>query len=116
MSEPGNIGANKQAWAQNFMGANMTNFRFAPQEPFGRADWDLIFKGFLDVGSTDIAFAQPGEDSYTLVGTGVGVEFQFKRYLTARLDWGFALEDVRDGGTDVTAGDSRVHVSLTFLY
>lgn len=116
VSEPGNIGANKQAWAQNFMGANMTNFRFAPQEPFGRADWDLIFKGFLDVGSTDIAFAQPGEDSFTLVGTGVGVEFQFKRYLTARLDWGFALTDVDQPSDGVETGDNEIHFLLTGVY
>lgn len=116
VSEPGSIGENKQSWAQNFMGANMSNFRFAPQEPFGRADWDLIFKGFVDVGSTDIAFAQPGEDSFTLVGAGVGVEFQFKRYLTARLDWGFALTDVDQAANGVDAGDNEVHFLLTGVY
>ena len=52
----------------------------------------------------------------TLSSVGLGAEFQIRSNVSLKMDWGFALEDVRDGATDVTAGDSRVHVSFTFLY
>ena len=29
-------------------------FRWVPEAPYGKADWDLIFKGFLDVGKSKI--------------------------------------------------------------
>jgi hemolysin activation/secretion protein len=50
-----------------------------------------------------------------LVGAGVGLEFQFLQNVNLRLDWGFALQDVR-GTESVDSGDSRVHLSATFLY
>lgn len=92
------------------------DFRFAPQEPFGRTDWDLIFKGFVDFGQTEVSSPQAGEDSQSLLGAGVGVEFQYKRNITARLDWGFALDDVTKPGDSVDSGDSRGHFLFTFLY
>ncbi|MFO0830589.1 MAG: hypothetical protein U0637_01975 [Phycisphaerales bacterium] len=92
------------------------NFRYAPSEPFGRTDWDLIFKAFLDAGITDISHARVGENEQTLVGAGIGVEYQFKRYVTARLEWGFALNDVDDPANGVQAGDNRLHVMVTVQY
>ncbi len=116
LSEPGTVGGRKIDWAQKMFGERMSNFRYAPQEPFGRADWDLIFKGFLDAGVTDVAAPQPGEDGQTLVGAGIGVEFQFKRHLTFRLDWGFALSDVDQADDSVDVGDNEVHFLLTGVY
>lgn len=92
------------------------DFRFAPQEPFGRADWDLILKGFLDVGNVESVSPVPGERNETLMGAGVGMEFQYKRNLTLRLDLGFALEDVTRPGDSVEAGDNRVNFLLTLMY
>ena len=94
-------------------------FRFAPQEIYGRPDWDLIFRTFLDVGQTRTSHKRSVyEDNNTLVGTGLGVEFQFKRYVSLRLDWGYALRDVESlGGTKSTgAGDSKLHFMATFIY
>jgi hemolysin activation/secretion protein len=116
VSEPGTVKGRPVEWARNMLGERMNNFRYAPQEPFGRADWDLIFKGFLDAGVTDVSAAVPGEDSYTLVGAGVGVELQIKRYLTARLEWGFALADVDQPGAETDTGDNRVHFLITGVY
>lgn len=116
VSEPGTINGRPVEWARNMLGERMNNFRYAPQEPFGRADWDLIFKGFLDAGFTDVSAAVPGEDSYSLVGAGVGVELQIKRYLTARLEWGFALADVDQPGNETDVGDNRVHFLITGVY
>jgi hemolysin activation/secretion protein len=92
------------------------NFRYAPSEPFGRTDWDLIFKAFVDAGMTDISHARVGENEQTLIGAGLGVEYQFKRYVTARLEWGFALNDVDDPANGVQSGDNRVHLLITVVY
>jgi hypothetical protein len=90
-------------------------FRVGPAQAFDRTDWDLIFKGFLDVGRANQSDRQVFERDHTLVGAGVGLEFQFLQNVNLRLDWGFALQDVR-GTESVDSGDSRVHLSATFLY
>jgi len=90
-------------------------FRFAPQQVYGRADWDLIFRAFVDVGVTynskriDII-----EDDETLIGAGVGVELQIRQNLSVRLDWATALEDLESG--QVESGDNRLHFSLVLSY
>ncbi len=89
-------------------------FRFAPQYTYGRPDWDLILRAFVDVGrsmNNDRFFFESNE---TLIGAGIGVEFQVKRNLSARLDWGFALSDV--DRADVESGDNRVHFIGTLAY
>jgi hypothetical protein len=43
----------------------------------------------------------------------VGVELQFKQNATLRLDWGFALSEIKN---EVDTGDNRVHVVFTVLY
>jgi hemolysin activation/secretion protein len=55
------------------------------------------------------------ERNYTLVGTGLGVELQYKQHLNIRVDWGVALNSVPDP-EGVTAGSNRFHISLTLLY
>jgi hypothetical protein len=89
-------------------------FRYAPQFVYGTPDWDLILKGFLDVGTTDISDQLSFEDSDTLVGAGVGVELLYRRNLNVRLDWGFALEELEDRG--VASGANRLHVLATILF
>ncbi|HEV8293523.1 MAG TPA: hypothetical protein VGP94_16420, partial [Tepidisphaeraceae bacterium] len=88
-------------------------FRWVPEAPYGKADWDLIFKGFLDVGKTIQTDRLSFEQNDTLVGAGVGVELQFKQNATLRLDWGFALNEIKN---EVDSGDNRVHVVFTVLY
>lgn len=94
------------------------DFRFTPQQPFGRADWDLILKAFFDFAATKVNDAVATESSETLYGAGVGAEFQWKRNVTARLDWGFALKelDLEGDENDVDSGDNRLHFSITVLY
>lgn len=93
-------------------------FKVAPQQPFGRPDWDLIFRGFLDVGRTMVSDKQGIERDHTLIGAGVGVEVQFLRNVSARADLGFALRDVEmgDGSKEAEAGDARLHLLLTILF
>jgi len=87
-------------------------FRWAPQEVYGRPDWDLVAKAFLDVGRTYVADPAINESSQTLIGAGAGLEIAFRRNLRLRADWGVALEDAND----VDAGDQRLHFVATFLY
>jgi len=89
-------------------------FRISPQQVYGPTDWDLILRGFVDaalVHSEDGTAI--GEDGSTLIGAGVGLEVQFKRNITARVDWGVVLHDV-PGEAEV--GDNRVHFVITLLY
>ncbi len=100
------------------------NFRYTPQQPFGRADWDLIFRGFVDAAFTDTVDPEPGEVNETIWGTGIGVEFQWKRNVLMRLDWGVALSEVGDPDSasdairrdSVDKGDNRFHFLFTLLY
>jgi len=90
-------------------------FRFAPQQVYGRPDWDLILLTFIDVGYVSQSDELSFESSDTLVGTGVGIEVQFRRNVTLRSDWGIALSDVGDGAF-AESGDNRMHFVLTFLH
>jgi hemolysin activation/secretion protein len=89
-------------------------FRYARQQVYGPVDWDLILKGFLDVGHV-IAHSGNGasSDTDTLAGTGVGVEVQYRRNVTLRADWGVALHEVPG---IAKRGSSRVHFALTLSF
>lgn len=89
-------------------------FRWRPQQPYGSADWDLIFKAFIDVGQTIISDAPNAENEETLVGTGVGVELLYKRNFNVRVDWGMVLNRLESNDVDV--GDSRFHILATILF
>jgi hypothetical protein len=87
-------------------------FRYAPQQPYGPADWDLIARTFVDAGETWDNKSVAGEHGQTLVSTGLGLEFLFKENLDIRVDWGVALHKADQ--TD--AGDSRVHFAAVLSY
>jgi hemolysin activation/secretion protein len=95
-----------------------TPFRYAPQYVSGPTDWDLIFKGFVDIGRVENSHRQSYELDQTLVGAGVGVELSFTRRLNVRVDWGFALEglDDPDGGNLVDSGNQEVRFVLTLIF
>ena len=82
----------------------------------GRADWDLIFRTFIDAGRVYPSLSQ--EHDQTLVGAGVGLELQVRQNVTVRVDWGVALHDVESetGDTSVNSGDSRVHFLAEFAF
>lgn len=89
------------------------SFRWKPQYPYGRADWDLMFRAFLDVGATYIADGLSFESNQTLLGTGVGIEFLYKTNVAIRVDYGIALYGL-PGLVD--QGSSRVHFAASILY
>jgi hemolysin activation/secretion protein len=91
-------------------------FRWEPQQPYGRPDWDLIFRGFLDAGEVLNARREPFETNATLVGIGIGAELQFKDNADLRLDWGTALNGVTDAQTGQTLakpGSSQLNMVFT---
>lgn len=95
-------------------------FRYVPQGPYGRADWDLIFKGFLDYGHSHINYKQDAEENEDLASVGLGLELQVYRNVNLRVDWGFPLLGVNkganSGGQPVDSGDSRLHLSATLSF
>ncbi|MCP3903796.1 MAG: ShlB/FhaC/HecB family hemolysin secretion/activation protein [Planctomycetes bacterium] len=88
-------------------------FRFFPQHAYGRADWDLVLRGFFDIGRVTQSEGLPFERDQTLMGAGVGVQLLYLRNLDVRVDWGFALEGI-SGVTN--SGSNRVHVVATLLF
>jgi hypothetical protein len=98
------------------------DFRVAPQQVYGRADWDLTFRAFVDVGrairndrnSNDVGVT---EFNQTLIGAGIGAELQVRSNFRARVDWATALKstngDLRDSAD---TGDSEIHVLFSILY
>ena len=88
-------------------------FRVVPQHPYGRADWDLVFRGFLDVARTINSDRRSFERDETLVGAGIGIQLLYLRNLDLRADWGFALEGIPG---EVNSGSNRLHVVATILY
>lgn len=113
--KPGRLGnVDMPAWVGS-------DFRWAPQQAFGRADWDLVLKAFIDFGHTSQNDPQPGESSDTLLGTGLGIDIRIKRNLDLRIDWGVALKEAgptNPGETDaqVQPGDNEWNVMFTLSY
>lgn len=92
-------------------------FRTARTRPYGSADWDVIFKGFVDVARLGVNDAPFFETAETLVGAGVGIETQLKSNLTLRLDYGMAFTNIGEGaGQTTSVGDTRLHFSAQFLF
>ncbi len=93
-------------------------FRWRPQEPLGQPDWDLIVRGFVDFGRLTNTDKKVFEADQTLTSAGVGMEWQMKRNLTIRADWGFVLRSTRDavGNLISDSGDNRLHFSATIAF
>ncbi|MFP6655790.1 MAG: hypothetical protein VCB25_09185 [Myxococcota bacterium] len=98
------------------------DFRAAPQQVYGRPDWDLTFRAFVDFGRSirnDGSGSGAGVNEFdqTLLGAGVGAELQVRSNFTARIDWATALKDTRGRIANPSkAGDSNLHVLFSILY
>ncbi|MGD9689202.1 MAG: ShlB/FhaC/HecB family hemolysin secretion/activation protein [Phycisphaerales bacterium] len=91
-------------------------FRYAPQQPYGRPDWDLIVRAFFDAAETTNSDRLTFEQDESLASVGVGIELVYKRNLNIRVDWGSVLEEVGTGRGRNEEGDNRFHFSATFLF
>ncbi len=98
------------------------DFRVAPQQVYGRPDWDLTLRAFVDVGRTirnDKGSVQAGvfESNQTLIGAGLGAELQIRSNFRARIDWATALnETIGNVANGADVGDSEIHVLFSILY
>ena len=93
--------------------------KWRPQYVYGRPDWDLILRTFVDfAGTTNSQATETFEEDEILLSAGIGAEFLLRRNFSVRVDWGFVLDEVeaRGNGQDQEIGDSRVHVLATLLY
>ncbi len=88
------------------------SFKVAPQQVYGQPDWDLILKGFVDVGQTINSEKLSFEEDETLVGTGIGAELQLLRNVNVRLDWGYVLSDA----AEQEVGDNRLHFLASLFF
>jgi len=94
-------------------------FRVAPQQVYGRPDWDLILRAFCDAARTTSAKGIPGEGNNTLVGVGLGVELRIMSHLFVSFDWGHALTEVRNGDKaqdGVKSHSNEYHFLTTLVY
>ena len=93
-----------------------TPFKWAPQQVYGRPDWDLILRCFYDVGRVTSVRAQSFEVEETLRGAGVGVEVRVKQYITIRCDYAVALDDVATASRRVNSGNKEIHTVVTISF
>ena len=96
-------------------------FSWAPQQPYGRADWDLILRVFVDAGYTrqnppPNGVQIPSESNQLLIGTGVGLELQIMNHIHARVDAGWALHDSNDPVQPVRVGHNEVYFQFSIVY
>jgi hemolysin activation/secretion protein len=98
------------------------DFRAAPQQIYGRPDWDLTFRAFVDVGRAIRNDGSPNgasafEFNQTLIGAGVGAELQIKSNFRARIDWATALKDTNGNISNPSeTGDDEIYVLFSILY
>ncbi len=90
----------------------MGEFRARPQHVYGRPDWDLVVRVFGDAARLHVSDRKAFEEHETLASVGGGLELQFLRNLSVKLDAGQVLNTV-DGSE---AGDTRLHFMTTLLY
>lgn len=89
-------------------------FRARPQQQYGRPDWDLVLRAFVDAGHVVNSEREDYEKDESLVGAGLGAELLLFQNASFRMDWGMALDDVDN--QNVKAGSNRFHFVFTLLF
>lgn len=87
-------------------------FRYAPPEARGRADWDFVLRAFFDVGKTTINKHVRGERNETLEGIGLGADFVLWSNVVLKYDWGIALKSAHD----THKGHQQSYFSAVMMY
>lgn len=90
------------------------DFRVRPQQQYGRPDWDLVLRAFVDAGHVVNSDREDYEKDESLVGAGFGAELLLYQNVSVRMDWGMALDDVEN--QNVKAGSNRFHFVFTLLF
>jgi len=105
------------------------DFRVAPQQVYGRPDWDFVIRGFIDAGQTirnrrEVAVPAIDEFNQTLVGAGVGAELILGGRIRARVDWGRGIYQKTDclsiattcGGADDIDPKGELNFLFSLIY
>lgn len=100
------------------------DFRAAPQQIYGRPDWDFTLRAFVDFGrairnannASGVLRTGNFEDDETLVGAGFGAELQFRSNLRARVDWATPLTSTSESDSGAFGEKSELHVLFSVLY
>ncbi|MDP6113912.1 MAG: ShlB/FhaC/HecB family hemolysin secretion/activation protein [Planctomycetota bacterium] len=70
----------------------------------------------LDLGISNIVAPFTGEDSSTtILGLGLGARLYFRKYLSGRVFWGYALRDAGAGRT-TERGDTNIYFQVSLRY
>jgi len=89
------------------------SFRKLPPYPGGRADWDFLFRVFMDAArSVDNELIPALEQNSTLVSTGLGAEVDLWQNFMLRLDWGITLHEAVKTGM----GHNVLYLNSTVAY
>lgn len=109
-------------------------FKWRPTKAGQNADWDLIFRGFVDyayraVSPTPVAEGQSAPDilplsdtNTSMAGAGVGMAFVMKQNFSIRIDFGMALMELIDPSRPieervvVPQGNKELHMVANFAW
>ncbi len=92
------------------------DFRAAPQQVYGRPDWDFVIRGFVDTGHSvrnSRSKALAPESNQTLVSVGIGLELNFMGRARARVDWGRGIHQSSDSDIDKSG---KLHFLFSLIY
>lgn len=87
-------------------------FRWAPAEPKGQADWDLLFRAFYDVGETTVNQRRSSEHDHLLMGAGLGAELVVWQNIFIRGEWGRAFRSANG----ISEGNNQFYFSSTVIF
>ena len=86
---------------------------------YGRPDWDLVLRGFIDLGYSDRnGGTEVSEFDQFLMSAGVGLEATFKGNLRLRADWARGIvESHSNSSGQVRIDDAgKFHFLLSIMY
>jgi hemolysin activation/secretion protein len=87
-------------------------FRWAPAQPKGRADWDFILRAFYDLGKTTNNHRVKGERNYVVEGLGLGADLVLWSNLVLKYDWGVALKSANG----IHHGNKESYFTAVLMY
>ncbi len=94
-------------------------FRATPQQVYGRPDWDLVIRTFLDLGYTDReGDREVAEFDQLLVSAGIGLEADFMGKARVRVDWARGIKETHSNSAGFSPIDKggEFHFLFSIMY
>lgn len=88
------------------------SFQWAPDKPKGNVDWDLLLRGFYDIGQTTVNQKKSREKNHLIMGAGIGLELVMWQNIFIRGDFGHGFK----AANGIDAGNNEFYFSSTFVY